>query len=126
MAVLAAFDGSPLLFGYLVVFALLYGAFGGAFMALLPVVTADVVGIARFPKAMGIMFSTQAPCVLVGGPIAGWMFQASGSYVSAWIVFGTLLAASAAVLFRMPTTHSPPKLLRCCRRGPSQAAVVPL
>jgi MFS family permease len=124
MALLAAFNDTAALFNYLIVFALVYGAFGGAFMGLLPVVTADVIGIARFPKAMGIMYSAQAPCVLIGGPIAGWMFQSSGSYVTAWIVFGCILAASACFLFRLPTTHSPPALRRCCQQ-PS-ATVVPL
>lgn len=81
-----------------------------------------MVGIARYPKGVGLMFGAGAPGVLIGGPIAGWIFDATGSYVIPFLVSGAVLASCALFLVRLPNTHGPP--CACCVRRKKSASVV--
>lgn len=63
----------PLLhtFVLLVPFSVLYGYFDGAYVALIPVVTSDVVGTTYLSSALGVVFFLHAVPYLVSPPIGG-------------------------------------------------------
>jgi len=63
----------PLLrtFHLLVPFSVLYGYFDGAYVALIPVVTSDVVGTAYLSSALGVVYFLHAFPYLVSPPIGG-------------------------------------------------------
>lgn len=63
----------PLLssFPLLVPFAVLYGYFDGAYVALIPVVTSDVVGVQYLSAALGVVYFLHAIPYLVSPPIGG-------------------------------------------------------
>ncbi len=63
----------PLLrtFVSLVPFSVLYGYFDGAYVALIPVVTSDVVGTTYLSSALGVVFFLHAIPYLVSPPIGG-------------------------------------------------------
>lgn len=82
----------------LVVFAILYGYFSGAFVSLPPAVVASITeDMSHFGTRMGMLFFLCSIGVLVGTPIAGALITADGgSYVHAQIYSGILLLASCA------------------------------
>ena len=63
----------PLLhsFPLLVLFSVVYGYFDGAYVALIPVVTSDVVGSTYLTSALGVVYFLHAIPYLVSPPIGG-------------------------------------------------------
>ncbi|KAI4875273.1 hypothetical protein NFI96_002865 [Prochilodus magdalenae] len=106
----------PLLrnFSLLVPFALFYGYFDGAYVALLPVVTSDTVGPAYLSSALGVVCFLHAIPYLISPPIAGLLVDQTGSYTSAFLLCGFSLICSAWIL----ATAS---LARRCNRRLSQS-----
>ncbi|TDG97632.1 hypothetical protein EPR50_G00209860 [Perca flavescens] len=91
---------APLLrsFSLLVPFAVIFGYFDGAYVALIPVVTADAVGPRYLSSALGVVYFLHAVPYLVSPPIGGWLVDITGSYTSTFFLSGGALLASAAVL----------------------------
>ncbi|XP_037397847.1 monocarboxylate transporter 12-B [Pygocentrus nattereri] len=106
----------PLLrnFSLLVAFALFYGYFDGAYVALLPVVTSDTVGPTYLSSALGVVFFLHAIPYLISPPIAGWLVDQTGSYTAAFLLSGFSLICSASILATV-------SLARRCNRRPSQS-----
>lgn len=89
-------------FSGLAVFALAFGLFYGGFVALIPAFTADLFGLRAASSVIGVLYTSVAVCTLAGPPLAGWVFDLTGSY--AWpiaICAGAALLASVVVL-RLP------------------------
>uniref|UniRef100_A0A3B4C0Z6 Major facilitator superfamily (MFS) profile domain-containing protein n=1 Tax=Pygocentrus nattereri TaxID=42514 RepID=A0A3B4C0Z6_PYGNA len=105
----------PLLrnFSLLVAFALFYGYFDGAYVALLPVVTSDTVGPTYLSSALGVVFFLHAIPYLISPPIAGWLVDQTGSYTAAFLLSGFSLICSASILATV-------SLARRCNRSISE------
>lgn len=58
-------------FPLLVPFSFTFGYFDGAYVTLIPVVTADVVGTASLSSALGVVYFLHAVPYLLSPPIAG-------------------------------------------------------
>lgn len=71
----------PLLrsFLLLVPFAVLYGYFDGAYVALIPVVTSDLVGTQYLSSALGVVYFLHAIPFLISPPIGGKVAKQPGS-----------------------------------------------
>ncbi|BBK35658.1 MFS transporter [Allostella sp. ATCC 35155] len=85
--------------------ALFAGAFGvsyGGYVALMPTLCADFFGARAIGAVMGAVFSSVSIGCLLGPPIAGFAFDALGSYT--WPVGGcaALATLAAAVTLRLP------------------------
>ncbi|KAM7381005.1 hypothetical protein PAMA_012036 [Pampus argenteus] len=91
---------TPLLrsFPLLVPFAVLYGYFDGAYVALIPVVTSDVVGAPYLSSALGVVYFMHAIPYLISPPIGGWLVDITGCYTATFFLSGAALLASALVL----------------------------
>ncbi|XP_034050627.1 monocarboxylate transporter 12-B-like [Thalassophryne amazonica] len=91
----------PLLhsFPLLVPFAVLYGYFDGAYVALIPVVTSEVVGADNLSSALGVVYFLHAIPYLVSPPTGGWLVDVTGSYTATFFLSGAALLASALILF---------------------------
>lgn len=91
---------APLLHSFvmLVPFAILYGYFDGAYVALIPVVTSDVVGAPYLTSALGVVYFLHAIPFLISPPIGGWLVDFTGSYTATFFLSGAAMLISALVL----------------------------
>lgn len=121
----------PLLrsFALLVPFSVLYGYFDGAYVALIPVVTSDVVGTPYLSSALGIVYFLHAIPYLISPPIGGWLVDTTGTYTATFFLSGFALISSSLVLatatglrrcHRAATTRALPTETKQEVRPPSQ------
>lgn len=84
----------------LIVFATLFGALYGGFVAMAPSVMADYFGTKAVGSILGAQYASVAVGILVGPPAAGWIFDTTQSYTVAIVASaGLALSAGLTVLF---------------------------
>ncbi|KAI3363383.1 hypothetical protein L3Q82_012004 [Scortum barcoo] len=90
----------PLLhsFPLLVPFSVIYGYFDGVYVALIPVVTSDVVGPTFLTSALGVVYFLHAIPYLVSPPIGGWLVDRTGNYAATFLLSGASYIFSSVVL----------------------------
>ncbi|XP_014013768.2 monocarboxylate transporter 12-B isoform X1 [Salmo salar] len=90
----------PLLrtFTLLVPFSVFYGYFDGAYVALIPVVTSDIVGTHNLSSALGIVYFLHAIPYLLSPPIGGWLVDTTGTYTATFFLSGFALISSSLVI----------------------------
>jgi MFS family permease len=86
--------------------AALFGFGMGGIVPLQGALIGRVFGSDRFGRALGLMRPAMFPIHMVGVPLAGWVFDVTGSYQPAFQAFLVLyvLAAIVIVFFREPVT----------------------
>jgi MFS family permease len=84
-------------FGALLAAAIVFGFSMGGTVPLHGSVTARAFGRLSFGKAMGLLRPVQIPIHMLGVPLAGWIFDATGSYDLAFRIFAGFYVA--AILF---------------------------
>ncbi|XP_068615015.1 monocarboxylate transporter 12-B-like [Brachionichthys hirsutus] len=91
----------PLLrsFPLLVPFSVIYGYFDGAYVALIPVVTSDLVGVQYLSWSLGVVYFLHAIPYLISPPMGGWLVDATGSYTATFLFCGVMLLISSLILF---------------------------
>ncbi|KAM5236489.1 monocarboxylate transporter 12 [Ctenodactylus gundi] len=95
----------------LVPFSCTFGYFDGAYVTLIPVVTAEIVGTASLSSALGVVYFLHAVPYLVSPPIAGWLVDTTGSYTAAFLlcgfsmIFSSVLLSFARLIKRMKRTQ---------------------
>lgn len=87
---------------YLIGYAAIFGAFIGVYVGLTSVVLVDLLGIDRLTNAFGLLLMFQGVSTLIGPPIAGWLYDGTGSYNISFYVAGTVVAFSGALLYIIP------------------------
>ena len=85
-------------FPMLVLFALLFGAVYGGFIALAPAVTAQVYGTQGLGSVLGALY-TSAGFAGIGLYLAGELIESSGSYTVSIVASMVTGLVSAALLF---------------------------
>lgn len=84
--------------------AALFGFGMGGVVPMQGALVAKVFGRTRFGKALGLLRPSMFPLQIIGVPLAGAIFDATGSYRPAFLIFIVMyvLAALAALAFRDP------------------------
>ncbi|XP_004632131.1 monocarboxylate transporter 12 [Octodon degus] len=82
----------------LVPFSCTFGYFDGAYVTLIPVVTAEIVGTTSLSSALGVVYFLHAVPYLVSPPIAGWLVDTTDSYTAAFLLCGFSMIFSAVLL----------------------------
>jgi MFS family permease len=97
----------------LIVFALVFGAFYGGFVAIAPSLAADYFGARALGSVIGALYSGVAFGALLGAPVAGYVYDFFGSYV------GAILAGAALCLVSFVITLFSPEPAHWLARRPS-------
>ena len=95
--------GSSALIGLLVT-AVVYGWFAGAYAALLPAVTSRYLGLADFASVMGGVYFGAAAGMLLAAPLVGAIFDATGSYLFGILISLGFVIGGTAVYGRLWVT----------------------
>lgn len=82
----------------LVPFACTFGYFDGAYVTLIPVVTAEIVGTISLSSALGVVYFLHAVPYLVSPPVAGWLVDTTGGYTAAFLLCGFSMIFSSVLL----------------------------
>lgn len=78
--------------------AILFGVFSGCFGTLLVSILIQILGLHRFANGYGCLLLFEAAGQLLGGPLAGVMFDLSHSYSLSFSLGGALCIASAIIM----------------------------
>lgn len=87
---------------WLGVLAACFGLFDGCYEMLVPVITSDIVGVKKTPSAIGMLYFVLAIPKTIGPPVAGWIFDVSQSYNTAFYVTGGVMTLSSLIMFLIP------------------------
>eukprot|EP00118_Oscarella_pearsei_P015056 m.133073 g.133073 ORF g.133073 m.133073 type:complete len:514 (+) comp38100_c0_seq1:50-1591(+) len=83
------------LVGYTILFGINY-----SFLAVMSIIPSDLVGLDDAVNAFGVLSFTSSLFGAFGGPLAGWIFDATGSYDVAFIIAGGI-SISASILMSL-------------------------
>ena len=86
----------------LIVFALLFGAFYGGFVAIAPSLAADYFGSRALGAVIGTLYSGVGIGALFGAPVAGFAYDFFGSYSGAILAAAALCFVSFAITMLAP------------------------
>ena len=86
----------------LVVFAVVFGAFYGGFVAIAPSLAADYFGAKALGSVIGALYSGVAFGALLGSPAAGYAYDFSGSYTGAILAGAALCFVSFVLTLLVP------------------------
>ena len=89
------------------VFLILYGIGMGADISLTPLMRARYFGRKAFGSVHGFSMMITTPIGIAAPIYAGWVYDTTGSYMAAFVLF-TVLLALAAVLFPFAKPPKPP------------------
>lgn len=113
----------PLLRGYGAL-AAAAGAFGAAIAAnysLTSIILVQQITLENFTNAYGLLLLIQGVANLIGPPLAGWVYDVTGSYDLSFYLAGVFIGISGLVLFVTP-------LIRCvkyCAKKPTAEETKP-
>jgi MFS family permease len=83
-------------------FALVYGACYGGFVALVPAVIIDYLGTRSAGAIIGALYTSVAPGALAGPPLAGYAYDLWGSYTIPLIAAIAMMGLATLVTFALP------------------------
>jgi len=89
---------------YIVSFAILWGCLGG-WLAIAPAATASFFGVGDYPRCYGVVFLAYGAGALVGPYMAGWLKDATGSYIAVFpyvILFALMGIIIASIMMKHP------------------------
>ncbi|ELU15285.1 hypothetical protein CAPTEDRAFT_171191 [Capitella teleta] len=89
----------------LVAYATVFGLCIAAFVSLRSVILVDLIGIQRLTSSFGILVMCQGISSFVGAPIAGSLFDLTGSYNVSFFVAGVSIALAGLICLPLRRLH---------------------
>lgn len=86
----------------LAIFAVVYGACYGGFVALIPAVIIDYLGTRNAGAIIGTLYTGVAPGTLVGPPLAGYAYDLWGSYTIPLALAIAFMALATLITYAAP------------------------
>ncbi|CAC5366703.1 unnamed protein product [Mytilus coruscus] len=77
----------------------LFGLLSASAEALTSVIIVDILGIDKLTDAYGVVMFLQGVSNLVGPPVAGWLYDTSGSYDQTFYSAGSCIGISGIIVF---------------------------
>lgn len=87
----------------LIAFVFAYGFVAGTFIALMFAITGDYFGVERMAGITGLLNTAAALGTLIGPPITGLLFDATGSYTIPIMIAAATLSVGAAFALKLPS-----------------------
>ncbi|KAL4707485.1 hypothetical protein ACJJTC_000237 [Scirpophaga incertulas] len=96
--------GVPVLrsYGALATAAGSFGMFIAANYSLTSIILVQQISLERFTNAYGLLLLIQGVANLIGPPLAGWVFDVTGSYDLSFYLAGVFIALSGVILAALP------------------------
>ncbi|XP_078681752.1 monocarboxylate transporter 12-like [Branchiostoma floridae x Branchiostoma belcheri] len=82
----------------LIVYMAFYGVFSGVFHSLIAVLVREYTGVARLFNGIGWTLLAGGTAYLLGAPIAGWLYDATGNYNISFFSAGSIIVSSLILL----------------------------
>ncbi|GFS08662.1 monocarboxylate transporter 9 [Elysia marginata] len=79
-------------------YAFIFGATIGAFTAMVPMVTVDIMGVSLVGQAYGVVLLFSGIPSAFGPPLAGFVFDWTGDFTASFVLHGVFVLLSALVL----------------------------
>ncbi|XP_050502934.1 monocarboxylate transporter 5 isoform X2 [Diabrotica virgifera virgifera] len=86
----------------LAIYSAVFGFTAGAYVGLTSVILVDLLGLESLTNAFGLLLLFQGIASLIGPPIAGSLYDVTGSYNPGFILAGTAIGLSGIILFTIP------------------------
>ncbi|MDP3878746.1 MAG: MFS transporter [Dehalococcoidales bacterium] len=99
-------DGSS--FWMMVLFAIIFGLGISGFFPLRAPLLRDYFGRGRFATISGLNQLFPMIGTFVGPPLAGWIFDSTGDYGSAWLILGATVVMGVILMLTMPSPSKSP------------------
>ncbi|XP_076248341.1 monocarboxylate transporter 9 [Calliopsis andreniformis] len=90
-----------------------FGLFIGANYSLTSIILVELITLERFTNAYGLLLLVQGIANLMGPPLAGWLYDITGTYDLSFYLAGFFIALSGVLLLAMPLIS----LYRRCLNG---------
>ncbi|XP_076169989.1 monocarboxylate transporter 9 [Ptiloglossa arizonensis] len=90
-----------------------FGLFIGANYSLTSIILVELITLERFTNAYGLLLLVQGVANLMGPPLAGWLYDITGTYDLSFYLAGLFIALSGVLLLAMPLIS----LYRRCVNG---------
>lgn len=87
-----------------------FGLFIAANYSLTSIILVELITLERFTNAYGLLLLVQGVANLIGPPLAGWLYDITGSYDLSFYLSGVFIALSGVLLVVLPTVE---KIRRC-------------
>lgn len=97
-----------------------FGLFIAANYSLTSIILVELITLERFTNAYGLLLLVQGVANLMGPPLAGWLYDITGTYDLSFYLAGLFIALSGALLLVMPLIS----LYRKCRGKESEDRTV--
>ncbi|KAG1682681.1 Monocarboxylate transporter 12 [Nymphon striatum] len=104
-----------------------YGTFMAPYIALTSIVVVDLLGLDQLTNAFGLLTLFRGVAVIVGTPIAGALYDSTGSYTVPFVTAGVIMIVASMISFMIPVfNHLDKKKLLTCSEVNSEIATSPM
>lgn len=90
------------IYGVQVAYSLIFGLAIACFVSLRSIVLVELLGLEKLTNSFGLTLLFQGSASLVGAPLAGWLYDQTGTYDSSFYMAGVLIAISGIISCPLP------------------------
>jgi len=86
----------------MILVSLFFGLFISAYISLTSIILVDLLGLDKLTNAFGLLILFRGAASIVGAPLAGSLYDSTGSYDTSFFIAGALILIAALISFFIP------------------------